>query len=167
MDGKLPDAYSKLSLILAEANISVLELHRRLEAMGAPVNVKSLYRLVESSPLQKIDLRIAAAVCQLFKLALGDLISFEKPRARWRPLAPKMQARLDLLMEKNNEGKLTPGEHEEFMNLSAEAHRLSMENARVLLAERQRAKRSVGAAIRASARSSRKPVRTSRTAMVS
>jgi hypothetical protein len=139
MNGVLPDAYSKLGLILARENVSVLGLQRKLAAAGVPVNVKSLYRLVEDTPLQKIDLRIAAAVCQLFRVALGDLITFEKPNTRLRRLAPKTQARLDTLMSRNNEGQLTAAERKEFVILADQAHRMSMENARTLLAERQRA----------------------------
>jgi hypothetical protein len=139
MNGLLPDAYSTLGLILARENVSVLGLQRKLAAAGVPVNVKSLYRLVEDAPLQKIDLRIAAAICQLLRIALGDLITFEKPKTRLRQLAPKTQARLDTLMSKNNEGQLTATERKEFVILADQAHRMSLENARTLLAERQRA----------------------------
>ncbi len=139
MNGLLPDAYSTLGLILARENVSVLGLQRKLAAAGVPVNVKSLYRLVEEVPLQKIDLRIAAAICQLFRIALGDLITFEKPNTRLRRLSSKTQARLDTLMSKNNEGQLTAAERKEFVILADQAHRMSLENARTLLAERQRA----------------------------
>lgn len=143
MNGHLPDAYSRLGLILARENVSVLGLQRKLEAAGASVNVKSLYRLVEDAPLQKIDLRIAAAVCNAFDIALGDLISFEKPKARLSRLASKTQARLDALMSKNNEGQLTTAERKEFLALAEQAHRVSMENARTLLAESRRAGKRV------------------------
>jgi hypothetical protein len=143
MNGHLPDAYSRLGLILAQENVSVLGLQRKLEAAGSSVNVKSLYRLAEDAPLQKIDLRIAAAVCNAFGIALGDLISFEKPKARLSRLAPKMQARLDALMSKNNEGQLTVAERKEFALLAEQAHRMSIENARTLLAERRRAEKRV------------------------
>ncbi|MGB8166599.1 MAG: hypothetical protein WCF18_03855 [Chthoniobacteraceae bacterium] len=144
MNGHLPDAYSRLGLILARENVSVLSLQRKLEAAGVPVNVKSLYRLAEDAPLQKIDLRIVAGVCNVFGIALGDLISFEKPKARLNRLDGKSQARLDALMSKNNEGQLTAAERKEFLALAAQAHRISMENARTLLTERRRAGNHVG-----------------------
>jgi DNA-binding Xre family transcriptional regulator len=143
MSGQLPDAYSRLGLILARENLSVLALRRKLEAAGVPVNVKSLYRLAEDAPIQKIDLRIAAAICQAFGIALGELISFEKPKAQLRRLDGKAQARLDALMSKNNEGQLTVTERKEFVALAGEAHRISMENARTLLAEGRRAGKQI------------------------
>ncbi len=123
--------------------MSVLALQRKLQAAGAAVNVKSLYRLVAEAPLQKIDLRIAAAICNAFGIALGDLICFAKPVARLNRLDAKAQARLDALMSKNNEGQLTAPERREFVALANQAHRISMENARTLLAERRRAGRHI------------------------
>jgi DNA-binding Xre family transcriptional regulator len=143
MHGRLPVAYSRLGLILARENVSVLGLQRKLEANGVPVNVKSLYRLVEDAPLQKIDLRIVAAICRAFGLALGDLISFEKPKAKLSRLDGKTQTRLDALMARNNEGQLTAAERKEFVALADQAHRMSMENARTLLTERRRAGKHV------------------------
>jgi DNA-binding Xre family transcriptional regulator len=139
MSGLLTDAYSRLGLILARENVTVLGLQRKLAASGVPVNVKSLYRLMEEAPLQKIDLRIVAAICTAFGIGLGDLISFEKPKAQLVRLDEKTQARLDALMSKNNEGLLTAAERKEFLALADQAHRMSIENARILLAERQRA----------------------------
>ena len=143
MNGHQPIAYSRLGLILARENVSVAALQRKLAASGVPVNVKSLYRLAENAPLQKIDLRITAAICNALAIALGDLISFEKPKAELHRLDPKMQVRLDALMSKSNEGQLTVAERKEFLALADQAHRVSMENARTLLAERKRTGASV------------------------
>lgn len=138
MNGHLPDAYSRLGLILARENLSVLSLQRKLEAVGVSVNVKSLYRLAEVAPLQKIDLRIVAGICKVFGIALDDLITFEKPKAQLQRLDGKAQARLDALMSKNNEGPISAAERKEFLALADQAHRISMENARTLIAERRR-----------------------------
>ena len=54
MNGYIPEAYSRLASILARQNLSVLSLQRTLEEAGVPVNIKSLYRLTEHGPLQKI-----------------------------------------------------------------------------------------------------------------
>ena len=143
MNGTSPQAYSRLGFLLARRNLSVLGLQRKLEAAGVPVNVKSLYRLTEETPLQKIDLRIVAAICQTFDIALGELISFEKPKARLCRLDDKAQSRLEALMSKSNEGRLTAAERKEFATLAGEAHRISMANARTLLLEGKRAGRMV------------------------
>ena len=139
MNGYTPAAFSRLGLILSQRNLSVLALQRKLEDAGAPVNVKSLYRLADDAPLEKIDLRIAAAICKACGLELGDLISFEKPQAQLRRLDAKTQSRLDTLMEKNNDGKLTAAERREFAALADHAHAISMSNARLLVAGRKRA----------------------------
>ena len=57
-----------------------------------------------------------------------------------RPVAEN--ERLQELMEKNNEGKLTAAERREFDGLADRAHQISMENARTLLAERRRSGRT-------------------------
>jgi DNA-binding Xre family transcriptional regulator len=138
MTGKIPEAHSRLRIVLAKMNVTVFELHRRLGEAGFAVNIKSLYRLASEEPLQKIDLRIAAAICRVCGVELGDLISLEKPRAQLGRLDARTQARLEALMEKNNDGKLTPAEQRQFARLAEKAHRISLENARVLLAEGRR-----------------------------
>jgi DNA-binding Xre family transcriptional regulator len=142
MNGNTPLAYSRLRSVLALKNMTVFQLHRMLEEMGFPVNIKSVYRLATDEPLQKVDLRIAGAICQACNIQLGELITFDKPRAQLRQLDTKSQRRLEELMTKNNEGKLTASERKEFAQLADKAHRISMENARVLLAERRRSERS-------------------------
>lgn len=146
MNGNAPEAYSRLRTVLAGRNLTVFQLHRQLDSTGLPVNIKSLYRLTADEPLQKVDLRVAGAVCQACGIEIGDLITFQKPRAQLHRLDPKIQARLDELMEKSNEGQLTAREKKEFAALADEAHRLSMENARMLLAERRRGKATSGPA---------------------
>lgn len=138
MNGNAPAAYSRLRIVLAERNLSVFQLHRRLGAAGWPVNIKSLYRLTSDTPLQKVDLRVAGAICQECGVGIGDLITFQRPVAQLQRLEPKKQARLDELMSKNNEGKLTTAEKRQFEALADEAHRVSIENARMLLGERRR-----------------------------
>ena len=103
------------------------------------MNVKSLYRLTEDEPLQKIDLRIAAAICHTVGIALSDLITFERPKAQLKRLDGRALMRLDALMAKNNEGRLTTAQRKEFVALADQAHRISMENARTLPSEWRRA----------------------------
>jgi hypothetical protein len=73
-----------------------------------------------------------------FGIALDDLITFEKPKEQLHRLDGKSQARLDALLSKNNEGPITAAERKEFLALADRAHRISMENARILIAERRR-----------------------------
>jgi hypothetical protein len=136
MNGNTPEAYSRLRIVLARLNVTVFQLHRQLVESGFAVNIKSLYRLASEQPLQKIDLRIAAAICRACDVDLAELISLEKPRSQLRQLDAKLQARLEELMEKNNDGKLTAQDKKEFGQLAQRAHRISLENARTLQAER-------------------------------
>jgi len=138
MNGNDPSAYSRLRILLAKLNWTVFQLHRRLAAEGFAVNIKSLYRLASEEPLEKIDLRIAAAICSVCKVTFGELITLEKPRAQLRQLDAKTQARLNELMERGNDGTLTARQKKEFELLAEKAHRISLENARVLQAERKR-----------------------------
>ena len=138
MNGYSPEAYSRLRVVLAKRNLTVFQLHRRLGEAGFAVNIKSLYRLASDEPLQKIDLRIAAAICRVCSVELGDLISLERPVAQLGRLDTRTQARLEQLMAKNNDGKLTASERKEFGQLAEKAHRMSLDNARLLLAERKR-----------------------------
>jgi hypothetical protein len=128
--------------VLAERNVTVFQLHRQLVSAGLPVNIKSLYRLTADAPLLKVDLRVAGAVCQVCGVGLGELITFQKPRLQLLRLEPKVQARLEELMDRNNDGLLNARERKEFDELANEAHRVSLENSRMLVAERRRGKRA-------------------------
>src|SRR5215475_4367299 len=101
-------AYSQLKRVLDEQKITVPELHRRIERGGMRVNLKSLYRLSkEHQPLERLDLRVAGAICQVCEVPLSALISFELSKRRLQRLSTAKQKRLDSLMFKNNEGQLT------------------------------------------------------------
>ena len=131
-------AFSRLKRVLGEQNMTVPELHRRLLGQGLRVNVKSLYRLSnDRQPLQRLDLRVAGAICEVFALPLSDLISFEAPRKKLRRLAARKQQRLDTLMDKSNGGTLTSAERQELRALVREAEEITLHNARQLAEQRQ------------------------------
>jgi DNA-binding Xre family transcriptional regulator len=130
-------AWSNLKLILAQRNLSVLDLHKKLQKRGVAVNVKSLYRLAEPEPLWKIDTRIVNAICQTFGLQLGDLIQLEKPTKQLQRMDAEKQERLEALMEKNNEGEPTRAERAELTRLVEESQRISLHNARVLVEQKR------------------------------
>jgi Cro/C1-type HTH DNA-binding domain len=107
-------AYSRLKRLLGERNITVPELHKRIQQRGMHVNLKSLYRLSrEHQPLERLDLRVSGAVCQVCEVPLSELMTFEIPKGTLHRLSVAEPKRLDTLMTKNNAGQLTGGEREE------------------------------------------------------
>ena len=131
------NAYSRLRRLLTQQHLSVPELHRRIRAQGVAVNVKSLYRLKnDSQPIDRLDLRIAGAICQVCAVRLSDWIVFEEDSGTLRSLTAAQQARLATLMSGNNQGVLTDAERDELRALVREAEEVTLTNAR-LLAQQQ------------------------------
>jgi hypothetical protein len=131
-------AYSCLKRVLDTQNMTVPELHRRMREQGLNINLKSLYRLSnDQQPLQRLDLRVAGAICQVFALPLSELITFENPRRKLRRLASGKQKRLDSLMARSNEGTLSRDEAQELRELVREAEEILLANARQLAEQRQ------------------------------
>ena len=81
---------------------------------------------------------------------LQHLISLAPPPPKMARMEAVTQDRLDELMGRNTEGKLTGKEHRELERLVEEAERLSLENARLLAGH---GKKSKTAALSRSARS--------------
>ena len=132
-------AYSRLKRVLDARKMTVPELHRRIERDGMSVNLKSLYRLSkEHQTLERLDLRVAGAICQVCDVPLSELITFETSKRRLQRFSPAKQKRLDVLMAKNNEGQLTKTESEELQALVREAEEMTLANAQVLARQRQR-----------------------------
>ncbi len=131
-------AFSRLKRVLNEQNMTVPELHRRMRQRGLRINLKSLYRLNnDQQPLQRLDLGVAGAICQVFDLPLSELIAFEPTKTKLRRLATAKQKRLDTLMAKSNDGKLTSAERHELQTLVREAEEIMLANARQLAQQRQ------------------------------
>jgi hypothetical protein len=130
-------AFSRLNHLLGEHNWTVPELHRRLHQRGLRVNLKSLYRLNDDRrPLERLDLRVAGAVCQVFQVPLSGLITFEEVGEKLRRLPAARQRRLDTLMARNNDGRLSAAERAELGQLVREAEAITLHNARVLSGQR-------------------------------
>src|SRR5262245_52961378 len=107
-------AYSRLKRMLDTHNLSVPELHRQIERRGVHVTVKSLYRLAdEHKPLERLDLRVAGAICQVCNVPISELITFQTSRTKLRRFSAAKQRRLEALMTKNNDGALSASEAEE------------------------------------------------------
>jgi hypothetical protein len=131
-------AFSRLNHLLGEHNWTVPELHRRLRARGLRVNLKSLYRLNdERRALERLDLRVAAAVCEVFQVPLSGLITFAETGAKLRRLPAARQRRLDTLMARNNDGRLGTAERAELGQLVREAEAVALHNARLLAGQRE------------------------------
>ena len=131
-------AYSRLQKIIEERRLSVPELHRRLQEQGQSINIKSLYRLNDAQqPLARLDLRVAGAICQLCDVTLADLVDFSGQGAKLATLPVDKQQRLDALMERNNDGKLTRSERRELQKLVGETQELTLHNARMLAGQQR------------------------------
>lgn len=139
LEGKLMlRAYSRLKQVLKERNATVSELYRLMRKQGLRINVKSLYHLSnDQRPLQRLDMNVAGAICQVLSLPLSELIAFETPRKKLRRMTAAKQKRLEALMAGNNEGQLTDAERQELRALVREAEEIMLDNARHLAEQRQ------------------------------
>ncbi|HLK56763.1 MAG TPA: hypothetical protein VKU00_09375, partial [Chthonomonadaceae bacterium] len=116
------------------------------------MNIKSLYRLSDDhQPLERLDMRVAGAICQVCSIPLSDWIVFEEEDGKLRTLSAEKQARLDFLMAQNNAGPMVEAERSELQALVREAEEITLTNARLLAAQRQKLATSpIGAATHAS-----------------
>jgi DNA-binding Xre family transcriptional regulator len=137
MSGYDKGAWSTLPNLLAEKNLTVVDLHEILRKRGFEVNKKSLYRLTAPEPIQKLDTGIVRAVCEALNVRLEDLIQFQRPKFELRHLDAKSQKELDRLMDKNNEGELTKSEQARFKALLDEVQTISLYNAKALLSHKR------------------------------
>jgi hypothetical protein len=134
----MKQAYSQLKQVLGKRQMSVPELRRRIQQIGVAVNLKSLYRLSKNDePLEKLDLRVAGVICEICRIPLSELITFEIKKTRIERFPTGKQKRLDLLMIKNNEGQLAGSDKEELQRLVNEAEELTLRNARLLARQKR------------------------------
>ena len=145
------NAYSRLKRLLQQHRLSVPELQRRMQRQGFHVNVKSLYRLSDDlHPVDRLDMRVAGAICQVCEVSLSEWIVFEETTEALQTLSPEAQNRLEVLMSKNNEGLLTASEHEELGVRVREAEEITLTNARLLARQHGRLSQVPSEASRAS-----------------
>jgi len=136
--------YSRLRTILSERKMTVAELGRALGRRGLRVNVKTLYRLTDpTAPIERLDMAVAGEICKALEVDLSHLVSFEAARrdAGLRRISPARQRRLDALLKRQAEGRLTVHDRRELSDLVEEAERLTLQNARTLARARQAAVR--------------------------
>ena len=125
-------AYSTLPELLTRMRLTVADVHKRLIKRGFRFDKKTLYRLASPAPLHRIDAPVMGAICAEFKVSLDDLLVWEPVKPKLHRIDAGMQERLDVLLEKNNEGTITAAEKKELEELGETVERLSLENARML-----------------------------------
>jgi hypothetical protein len=132
--------YSRLQAVLVERGMNVADLHRRLARHGVRVNLKTLYRLTDPlSPIERLDMGVAGAICRALEAELARLFVFEAPRAgaRLQRLHTTDQRQLDALLEKQAGAGLSKREDRELKALVDKAERLTRANARMLARARR------------------------------
>jgi DNA-binding Xre family transcriptional regulator len=137
MSGNEKGAWSTLRTLLAEKNLTVVDLHEIVRKQGFEVNKKSLYRIATSRSIQKLDISIARAICEALDVGLEDLIRFQKPKFELRRLDRRSQQELDRLMDKNIEGRLTEKEQARFKTLLDEVQKITLYNSKMLLDQKR------------------------------
>ncbi len=126
--------------------MTTAELARRVAESGARVNAKSLYRLADpEEPLEKVDMRVIAAVCQALEVGIGDVLTFDEPTVI-ETFGGQKQARMDSLMARHNSAaqSLTADEMTDLSALVDEAEAVARGNARRLASRKRRLQRSAG-----------------------
>ncbi len=134
------EAYSHLKGLLERQGLTTADLVRRVSEQGDRVNAKSLYRLADpEEPLEKVDMRVIAAVCQALDVGIGDLLTFDEPEIIER-YAPEKQTRMDALMGRVHGAgpALSGAERSELQALVEEAEAVARGNARRLANRRRR-----------------------------
>ena len=140
----MQEAYSRLKGLLDQQGLTTADLVRRVSDQGDRVNAKSLYRLADpEEPLEKVDMRVIAAVCQALSIGIGDLLTFDEPEIM-EQFAPEKQARMDHLMAHlgGSTQPLSTAERTELQTLVEEAEAVARGNARRLANRRRRLLRS-------------------------
>jgi len=137
--------YSRLTNILSERKMTVADLGRALCRRGIRVNPKTLYRLTDpTAAIERLDMAVAGEICKALEIEISLLVSFESGRrdAGLQRLALARQRRLDILLERQAEGRLAAGEEKELASLVQEAEQLTLRNARTLARSRHASART-------------------------
>jgi DNA-binding Xre family transcriptional regulator len=136
----MQEAYSRLKWLLDRQGYTTADLVRRVSEQGDRINAKSLYRLSDpEEPLEKVDMRVIAAVCHALDVGIGDLLTFEEPEIIEQFDSVK-QKRMDVLMAHlhSSSHSLTESERREVQTLVEEAEAVARGNARRLSNRRRR-----------------------------
>lgn len=113
--------YPRLQELLAERQLTVAELQRRIENdYGVEVDRKALYRLTQPAlPVLRADMEIAGAVVAVLGVTLAELFkvsaaSMEEPTRRYQPeLSPAESRRMSYLLDRQQTVRLTAAQDAE------------------------------------------------------
>ena len=141
------EAYSRLKSVLDLKGLTAADLVRRIAERGDRVNAKSVYRLADpAETLEKVDMRVIAAVCQALDIGIADILTFEEPTII-EQFNPDKQARMDELMTQHRTSTspaLSTEELAELRKLVDEAELVARGNARRLASRKRKLMRSTG-----------------------
>ncbi len=134
------ECYSKLGHVLASRKMTIADLQRALTRHGRRVNVKTLYRLANAlEPLARIETSVLASVCDLLRVGVSDVLSFEpaRPRVRFQRLGGTQAKRLAMLLSRQERKSLTDPERQELRSLIDRAEQMTLANAKALASARR------------------------------
>jgi DNA-binding Xre family transcriptional regulator len=137
----MQEAYSRLKSVLDAKGLTAADLVRRIADQGDRVNAKSVYRLADpAETLEKVDMRVIAAICQALDIGIGDILTFEEPTII-EQFSPAKQARMDQLLARHQSSgaePLTSDELTELRSLVDEAETIARSNARRLASRKRK-----------------------------
>lgn len=143
----MQDTYSRLKPILDAKGLTAADLVRKIADQGDRLNAKSVYRLADpAETLEKVDLRVIAAICQALDIGIGDILTFDEPTIV-EQMSPAKQTRMDNLMaryQSSGPEPLCDDEVVELRHLVEEAEAIARGNARRLASRKRKLQRTAG-----------------------
>ena len=135
----VPEMYSGLRFLLDERGLTAAELARRIAALGATVDARTLQRLADPDrPIERVDARVVGLVCDALQVEIGALLAVMPPHsARLDRLSEAEQERLDDLLDRRRDGMLGDGELGELRALVERASQQAARNAQRLVEHRR------------------------------
>ncbi len=123
---------SAVHKFLAQKQLTVADLMRRMRDGGFRFDKKTIYRLASDEPVRHLNLRAVAAIGRVLQLSNPGKLIIWPATPRLQRIDTATQERLDELMGKNTEGTLSAAERRELDKLGRLVERLSLENAQLL-----------------------------------
>jgi len=137
----MQEAYSRLKSVLDAKGLTAADLVRRIAEQGDRVNAKSVYRLADpAETLEKVDMRVIAAVCQALGIGIGDILTFDEPTII-EEFSPAKQERMTELMTRHQSSsaeRLSTEELAELRKLVDEAELVARGNAHRLASRKRK-----------------------------
>ena len=142
---RVQEAFSRLTSITHAQGLTTAALVRRVQDQGDRVNPKSIYRLADpEEPLEKVDMRVIAAVCQALNVGIAEILTFDAPTII-EAFSQDKQSRMEDLMARHSSRAGEPLDAAgltELQELVDEAESISRGNARRLANRKRRLSRT-------------------------